>query len=86
VGRGPVAEATDALLEAYFGQDGLTRLRALREIKDQREMLEAQAVTQARQQGATWDQIGLALGVSKQAALQKFEWLKELGIERSRPS
>jgi predicted ArsR family transcriptional regulator len=49
-------------------------------------MLEAQAVTQARQQGATWDQIGLALGVSKQAALQKFEWLKELGIERSRPS
>ena len=50
-------------------------LKALRELADQRETVEAEldaAVRRARLDNRSWSQIGLMLGVSKQAAQRKY--------------
>jgi hypothetical protein len=47
-------------------------LRSVRALRDLAERLEALQVTNAREQGWTWQQIAAALGVSKQAVHKKY--------------
>ena len=50
-------------------------LRHVAELAEQRELLEddlTQAVVSARRSGRSWSEIGLMLGVSKQAAQRKY--------------
>lgn len=48
--------------------DPLGQLRGLRAADRQLDVWQRQAIARARQQGASWAEIGEALGVSKQAA------------------
>jgi hypothetical protein len=52
--------------------DPLVRLDAVREAVEQVQRLEASAVTQARESGATWSEIGAVYGLTKQGAQQRF--------------
>ena len=52
--------------------DPLELVGAAREVQDQAEALMAAAVQQARETGRTWQQIGDVLGVSRQAAFQRY--------------
>ena len=48
--------------------DPLDQLRGLRAADKQLDLWQRETIARARQQGASWSQIGKALGVSKQAA------------------
>jgi hypothetical protein len=50
----------------------LDLVRAAQEIRDGAEALMAAAVQQAREAGRTWQEIGEVLGVSRQAAFQRY--------------
>ncbi|HET6732170.1 DUF3887 domain-containing protein [Mycobacterium sp.] len=50
----------------------LDLVRAAHEIRDGAEALMASAVRQAREAGRTWQEIGEVLGVSRQAAFQRY--------------
>ena len=52
--------------------DPIASVRAAREIRDRAEALMAAAVLQARETGRTWQEIGDVLGVSRQAAFQRY--------------
>ena len=52
--------------------DPLELVRAANEIRDRAEALMAAAVQQAREEGRTWQEIGEVLGVSRQAAFQRY--------------
>ena len=52
--------------------DPLDLVRAAHEIRDGAEALMAAAVQQAREAGRTWQEIGEVLGVSRQAAFQRY--------------
>lgn len=56
-------------LEAGHGQLALEAVAAARAGLD---VLERQAVAMAREQGSSWAGVGSALGISKQAAQQRF--------------
>lgn len=53
-------------------EDPLEAVRAAREVQDQADALMAAAVQQARAAGRTWQQIGEVLGVTRQAAFQRY--------------
>lgn len=57
---------------AEFDADGLARLDAIQQGTVYWTQVLAEAVRLAREQGATWQQIGEALGVSAQAAHERF--------------
>lgn len=52
--------------------DPLEVVRAAREVQDRAEALMAAAVLQAREAGRTWQEIGDVLGVTRQAAFQRY--------------
>ncbi|MDG4663230.1 DUF3887 domain-containing protein [Mycobacterium sp. 236(2023)] len=52
--------------------DSLALIRAAREVQEGSESLMAAAVDQARDAGRTWKEIGEVLGVSRQAAFQRY--------------
>src|SRR5262245_39825300 len=52
--------------------DPLDLMRAAHEVQDGAEALMAAAVQQARDGGRTWQEIGDVLGVSRQAAFQRY--------------
>ena len=52
--------------------DPIDLVREAQEVRDGAEALMAAAVQQAREAGRTWHQIGQVLGVSRQAAFQKY--------------
>lgn len=54
------------------GNDPIAAVRAAHQVRDGVEALMAAAVDQAREAGRTWQEIGQALGVSRQAAFQKY--------------
>jgi len=54
------------------GNDPIDLLRAAHQIRDGAETLMAAAVQQAREAGRTWQEIGQVLGVSRQAAFQRY--------------
>ena len=59
----------DVRVEVEVGSaEPLEQLRALRLAESQLDAWQRQATTEARRQGASWSEIGEALGVSKQAA------------------
>lgn len=59
--------------------DPLGQLRGLRAADKQLEVWQREAIARARQQGASWSEIGGALGVTKQAAWKLYnEDVREL--------
>lgn len=50
----------------------LGQLRGLRAVDRQLDVWQREAIARARQQGASWSEIGEALGVTKQAAWQLY--------------
>lgn len=67
----------DTLAELLHGIDGTDRggldaVQGLRMIAQTAESAQRQAVDQARREGASWDQIGRALGTSRQSAWERF--------------
>ncbi|MPZ60291.1 MAG: helix-turn-helix domain-containing protein [Propionibacteriales bacterium] len=65
-----MTEATDAA-EAATNRDPRVGLRAVAALRRLAERLEALQVDNARRHGWSWEQIGSALGVSKQAVHKK---------------
>lgn len=65
-----MAEAVDAATAAT-NQDPRVGLRAVAALRQLVERLEALQVDNARRQGWSWEEIGKALGVSKQAVHKK---------------
>jgi hypothetical protein len=65
----------------------LSGLRHLAEIAERVDWALLSLVGEARAEGATWADIGRALGVSRQAAQQRFApWVQEALRRRPRPS
>ena len=62
---------SNAASEAIRSDDPALRLRAVLALYRLAEQVEEEAVTAARRAGWSWDQIGDALGVSRQAAHKK---------------
>ena len=59
--------------------DPLGRLRGLRAVDRQLDLWQRETIAQARHQGASWSEIGEALGVSKQAVWKLYnEDVREL--------
>ncbi|MFI6108134.1 hypothetical protein ACIRD2_32050 [Streptomyces sp. NPDC093595] len=59
------------LASATADDDPLAGLAAVARLRGETERIEAVLVRRARHRGATWPQIGAALGVSKQAVHKK---------------
>ena len=59
------------LTEAASGHDPVSGLRAVRALRELTERLEALQVGNARERGLSWAEIGVLLGVSKQAVHKK---------------
>jgi DNA-directed RNA polymerase specialized sigma24 family protein len=72
----PVSELPDLSLnpaaDAAGSADPAVGLRAVRALQRLQERLEAIHVTNAREQGWSWQAIANALGVSRQAVHQKY--------------
>ena len=67
-----MTEATE-LAEAVSSQDPAVGLAAVAALRELLERLEALQVANARERGWSWNEIGEALGVSKQAVHKKHE-------------
>lgn len=65
-------EATGQLRRGFTVLDGITRLRNLQSLLGHVASLIDEAVGVARADGRTWEEIGDALGISKQAAWERF--------------
>lgn len=52
--------------------DPMDKLQASRRIREAAEELEAMTIQKARQEGATWTEIGSSYGLTKQGAQQRF--------------
>jgi DNA-directed RNA polymerase specialized sigma24 family protein len=76
-----VTDATDLAAEAG-SSDPEVGLRAVRALRTLLEKLETIQVTHARSLGWSWQEIALALGVSKQAVHQKYAGGRRLRRER----
>lgn len=68
------AALRDAVAELTRG-DVTQRLEAAQRLRHAAEALVAELVAEARSDGATWSDIGETLGVSTQAAHQKYRWV-----------
>ena len=60
------------LIDGDWRQDPLKLLTGLREGSRNLDRWQRKAVKAARKQGMTWDEIGTACGVSRQAAWERF--------------
>lgn len=67
----PDANDLDGLAAAVGSDDPATGLRAAVALRRLAEQVEAEQVVRARRHGWSWEQVGDALGVSKQAAHKK---------------
>jgi hypothetical protein len=67
----PAPELVAAWTTVVGEVDPLTALGAARELKEQLTLWEAQLARAALAAGATWDTIGGALGISRQAAWER---------------
>lgn len=69
----PLPRPFHKALAAFRGvEDPLSRLAAVHSAREALESLEQLTVAEARAAGATWVEIGMLYGVSKQAAQQRF--------------
>ncbi|HEU5083008.1 MAG TPA: hypothetical protein VFU14_06690 [Acidimicrobiales bacterium] len=75
--------AADAALRAAVDDlargDVTQQLEAAQRLRHAAEALVAELVAEARKKGATWSDIGDTLGVSTQAAHQKYRWVAGKG-------
>lgn len=75
--------AADAAIRAAVDElargDVTQRLEAAQRLRHAAEALVAELVAEARKKGATWSDIGDTLGVSTQAAHQKYRWVASKG-------
>ncbi|MFG3257851.1 hypothetical protein [Streptomyces sp. NPDC048172] len=67
----PGAQETVDTAEAALSSDPQVGLKAVAALRRLAELLEALQVDSARGQGWSWDEIGAALGVSRQAVHKK---------------
>lgn len=65
------AEVSDAM-DAALNRDPVVGLRAVAALRRLADRLEALQVTNARAHGWSWDEIGAALGVSRQAVHKRY--------------
>ena len=70
--KGTVKQLRHSLDALVAASSALEALRAARQLRDEAEALELDAVIEARRQRATWSEIGAAYGTSKQGAQQRF--------------
>lgn len=63
---------TSRLSTALASEDPATGLRAVLALRRLAEQVEANAVATARRQGWSWQQIGDALGITRQSAHAKY--------------
>lgn len=66
------SESLINLTKATGDVNPLTSLEATRQLRAELEQRETMLVRRARNQGATWEQIAAALGVTKQAVHKKY--------------
>jgi hypothetical protein len=66
-------DALAALRTPYWLGDSAVRLHALASLLAQAQALLPEAVTQARDQDLTWDQIGQLLGLTGSAAARRYQ-------------
>jgi hypothetical protein len=59
-------------IERMDNREALYALEAVRAAQVGVDVIARQAVAMARQDGETWEAVGLALGVTKQAAQQRY--------------
>lgn len=75
-GRGitvPVAAQLDRMVSELTSQPGVSRMAAVRQLRDELAAIETEAVAHARREGATWQQVADDLGLgSRQGALAKY--------------
>ena len=70
--RDPSRKIKVALRARQQATDPIERLKASLRIREAAEALEAEAIEEARQNGATWREIGSYYGLTKQGAQQRF--------------
>jgi hypothetical protein len=64
----------------------LSALRTIAELRESLARIERRLVVEARRGGATWEEIGLSLGVSRQAAFARHRrFVKETDGDSPRP-
>lgn len=63
--------AQEPLVDAAAGDDPATGLRAVRSLRELADRLETLQVARARELGWSWQDVALALGVSRQAVHKK---------------
>lgn len=71
------AEMVRVQERAQIEHDGLQRLEFVVEGLEHWAVLLEEAVRRARQQGYSWTDIGGALGVARQTAWERFQWIDE---------
>ncbi len=70
--KDPSTRIKTALRAHQQATDPIDKLQASRRIREAAEELEAMAIADARQSGATWTEIGSCYGLTKQGAQQRF--------------
>lgn len=66
-----LAHIRELATNAPDGRDPLTALEFTRAMRRALDALEQEAVAQAHGSGATWEEIGAALGISRQSAHER---------------
>ena len=70
--KNPVKRILAALSALDVADRPISRLDAARRLREAAEELEAAQVEAARKAGATWNEIGVCYGLTKQGAQQRF--------------
>jgi molybdenum cofactor biosynthesis enzyme len=70
--KNPVKRILAALGALDVADGPMSRLQAVRRLREAAEELEAAQVEAARKAGATWSEIGACYGLTKQGAQQRF--------------
>lgn len=71
------AEYDRAVHDMLFADDGIERLRNFLEVQEVWDAYEEVIIRRARSQGYTWQEIGDALGITRQAAHARFSKVED---------
>ena len=81
--KSPVRRITAALGALEVADGPISRLEAVRRLREAAEELEAAQVEAARKAGATWNEIGACYGLTKQGAQQRFRAARDQAKTRT---
>lgn len=84
--KADIAEHSRIEIEINTGDDALHHVRVLHDAENCIDDWLIEAITAAREGGASWDDVGRALGVSRQAAWEAFRDRLRPALEHSRQS